>query len=73
MPEDREERQGEYAIWQWNSVRKCWEYTTSCCIYPIKDEFVVSSCDVWHDGVFSTFEAAEREALDMNTPDKEPS
>ena len=59
-----ERKQGTYAEWKWDPMRKCWEYLMPLRIYVHDDGHMsVSSNDVWHSGVFDSFEAAELEAF----------
>ena len=58
-----EDRQGVYAKWTWDEIRKCWEYLLPCRIYPLGDGFSVSTDEVWHDKSFNNFDDAESEAL----------
>lgn len=57
-------RQGVYYEWEWNPIRKCWEAFIPLRIYPHEEgDFSVSTHEVWRDGLFPTFEAAEAEAV----------
>jgi hypothetical protein len=62
-----EDREGLYAEWEWNDAIGAWGYYTPHRIFPHKDgKFTCSSADVWHDGQFDTFEAAELDALGIS-------
>lgn len=59
-----ETREGAYHEWEWNPHRKCWEAFVPLRIYPHEDgTFTVATHDVWREGLFDTFEAAEFEAV----------
>lgn len=65
MTDDR--RQGHWHEWEWNPTRKCWDAFIPLRIYPGEDgKFTVSSSEVWHPGIYDTFEEAERECVEAN-------
>ena len=67
---EEEFKKGKFVRWEWNDARACWEYFTPHRIYPIENRFVVSSCDVWHDGTIIDFNDAEIAALCRPKEDK---
>lgn len=66
-------RDGVYLRWEWQPIRKCWEASIPLRIYPHDDgSFTVSTSEVWHNGDFSTFEAAEAECCSDNVSQTAP-
>lgn len=51
--------------WRWCRMWECWEFDDyTYKIHPGPDGYVCSSFEVWHGGLFKTFEDAEIEVID---------
>lgn len=61
------DKEGLYAIWEWNHARECWEYHVPHRIYPMEDGYyVVSRGDVYIACDPNSFEQAEAVALGIS-------
>lgn len=52
--------------WKWCRIWECWHYrnwTYKIHFHPKHGDFNCSSYGVWHEGLYKTFEDAEKELL----------